>query len=72
MLIKLIRGCIVPGFPAIKPGDVVDVPSDIAQDLLAIRKAERVVDAPAKLEVRDPVVESRDEKPVKRSKSKVV
>lgn len=66
----------VPGFPTAKPGDVLDVPNDIAQDLLAIRKAERVVDAPPRIEVREPEIDSRDPQPVevkqpKRKQSKL-
>ena len=76
MKIRLTRGCIVPGHPHAQPGDVLDVPPNIAQDLLAIGRAVRVEDAaPVQaIEVREPVIENRDPEPVtikKRSKSKL-
>jgi hypothetical protein len=74
MRVKLIRGCLVPGFPSAQPGQIIDVPPDVAQDLLAIRKA---VLPPETIEVREPEVENRDPQPVEvrqveRTKSKVV
>lgn len=64
MKIRLTRGCLVSGFPNAKPGDVLDVPNDVAHTLLAIRKAERVTTTAAKIEVREPAIETRDPEPV--------
>lgn len=70
--IKLTRGCIVPGHPTAQPGDVLEVANNVAQDLLAIRKAVRV-DFVEEVETRVPVVESRDPEPrPKRSKFKTL
>lgn len=65
--IKLTRGCIVPGHPTAQPGDVLEVSADVGNDLLAIRKAVRVVELEA-IETREPEIENREPVAVKVSK----
>ncbi len=65
MRIKLLRGCIVPGHPDVAPGDVFEISPDIANRLIALRKAEPVNEpiaeaSSASIETREPVAEARD------------
>ena len=77
MQIQLTRGCIVPGHPQAKPGDVLEVANDVGQDLLAIGKAIRAPankTAPEPIQTREPAIETRDpviDKAPKRKQSKL-
>lgn len=75
MKIKLTDRVIVQGHPNAEPGDVIDLSSGDAATLIHMGKAVAFVDYVESrvvvIEAREPEVENRDPKPVKRSKSKL-
>lgn len=68
--LKFLRGCVVSVGVTAKAGDVLDVPANIAADLIGLRRAVVApAEDPVQIETREPHVEARDpaiETPVKR------
>ena len=77
MKIKLTKSVIVSGHPEAVVGGVLEVSDNLAAELIGIEAAEPYVEEPAKIAVREPVVENREpivetqpEKPSKRRSAK--
>ena len=56
MKVKITNGVVVKGFPGVQKGDVIDVPDNLASELIACNNAVKDYG----IETREPEIENRD------------
>ena len=73
MMIRLTQSTVVKGCPGVIVGDVINVPDNVARDLIAfgvgVEFKPEAKTEPAVIETREPAVETRDPEPKRKVKS---
>jgi hypothetical protein len=72
MLVRLLKDCVVSGYPGVQVGDIFEVEQELGRNLVfrGILTEITAVKAPEVIQAREPVVQTRDPEP-KRSRKQL-